>query len=66
MTVNVGRAAPSRAAPSRHGRPRGSRRARADIKYSPYLYVAPFFVLFASSGCSRWSTPRGCRCTTGT
>jgi cellobiose transport system permease protein len=28
-------------------RPRGTRLARLDLKASPYLYVAPFFVIFA-------------------
>jgi cellobiose transport system permease protein len=43
-------AAPPRAAPPKHAKTRGTRLARADIKYSPYVYVAPFFVLFAGFG----------------
>ncbi len=42
-------------APRPHGRPRGraavrDRLARLDVKASPYLYIAPFFVVFAVVG----------------
>jgi cellobiose transport system permease protein len=58
MTVNLGEAAGPRhaASPSRPPslRPRPSRRSirlgRLDMKISPYLFVAPFFVLFAAIG----------------
>jgi cellobiose transport system permease protein len=39
--------------PVSHRRPGSSRRhqlSRLDVKYSPYLYIAPFFVLFAVFG----------------
>jgi cellobiose transport system permease protein len=39
--------------PVKHRRPGSPRRARLshlDVKYSPYLYIAPFFVLFAVFG----------------
>jgi cellobiose transport system permease protein len=46
---------PSRVAPQQHTmrRPKRSlsvRRARLDMKYSPYLYIAPFFLLFGLFG----------------
>ncbi|MEJ3743654.1 sugar ABC transporter permease [Actinomycetes bacterium KLBMP 9797] len=44
---------PAGGAPPRHAEPRRGmalRLARLDIKYSPYLYVAPFFVLFGIFG----------------
>ncbi|MGN9910489.1 carbohydrate ABC transporter permease [Phytohabitans sp. LJ34] len=34
----------------RPGAPRRHRLSRLDVKYSPYLYIAPFFVLFAVFG----------------
>jgi cellobiose transport system permease protein len=42
MTRNVG--------PRRGRPPRGARLGRLDMKVSPYLYVAPFFILFAAFG----------------
>ena len=46
--------APQHAVPSRRTRarqPRGSGGAtRFDVKYSPYMYVAPFFILFGAFG----------------
>jgi cellobiose transport system permease protein len=44
MTVTVEAAAPSRRPPPR------ARWGRLDLKASPYLYVAPFFVLFTAFG----------------
>ena len=35
------------------------RLGRAEYRWSPYLYIAPFFVVFSS-------TRPGCRCTSGT
>ncbi|GIF74799.1 carbohydrate ABC transporter permease [Asanoa siamensis] len=49
-------ATPARPAPSppakphRHRSTRGAKRARWDMKYSPYLYIAPFFVVFGIFG----------------
>jgi cellobiose transport system permease protein len=43
-------APPAPARPHRHRTSRGSRRARWDMKYSPYLYIAPFFVVFGIFG----------------
>jgi cellobiose transport system permease protein len=49
MSVSAPKAPPSRGAPSKHALPRRrrpySRFTRLDMKYSPYLYIAPFFVL---------------------
>jgi len=46
--------APQHAVPSRRSRPRQTRGSggatRFDVKYSPYLYVAPFFILFGIFG----------------
>ena len=40
---------------------------RLDVKYSPYLYIAPFFVIFGVFGAVPDGAYRcGCRCTTGT
>lgn len=39
---------PIRVEPDR--RLRGARRSRLDMKYSPYLYIAPFFVVFGIFG----------------
>ncbi|MFC0531017.1 carbohydrate ABC transporter permease [Phytohabitans kaempferiae] len=54
MSASVTQAPPSRGAPSKHAQPRRrraySRFTRLDMKYSPYLYVAPFFVLFGIFG----------------
>ena len=49
---------PSHAAPSQRPsrveitprRLRGARRSRLDMKVSPYLYIAPFFVIFSIFG----------------
>jgi cellobiose transport system permease protein len=55
MSMSATKIAPSRGAPKRtdrHEPPPGIsvRLARLDIKASPYLYIAPFFVLFAIFG----------------
>ncbi|GAA4458981.1 carbohydrate ABC transporter permease [Phytohabitans houttuyneae] len=54
MSLSATTAPPSRGAPSKHAQPRRrrgySRFTRLDMKYSPYLYVAPFFVLFGIFG----------------
>jgi len=58
MTVNAGPAAPprhaaSRTEPARRKRQpsrRSARYGRWDLKFSPYLYIAPFFILFAAFG----------------
>lgn len=45
------RDAPQHAGNGGHRRPRARERmSRLDVKYSPYLYVAPFFILFATFG----------------
>ncbi len=54
MSLSATTAPPSRGAPSKHAQPRRrraySRFTRLDMKYSPYLYIAPFFVLFGIFG----------------
>ncbi|BCB82556.1 sugar ABC transporter permease [Phytohabitans flavus] len=53
MSVSATKAPPSRGAPAKHaspGRRARYRFARWDLKYSPYLYIAPFFVLFGIFG----------------
>jgi cellobiose transport system permease protein len=53
MSVSATTAPPSRGAPAKHAMPPRRARhrfARWDLKYSPYLYVAPFFVLFGIFG----------------
>jgi cellobiose transport system permease protein len=56
MTTNVGAAAqprhtaPTPPAPPKRGRSRAFRFSRLDMKASPYLYIAPFFVLFTAFG----------------
>jgi cellobiose transport system permease protein len=54
MTVTVGEAKrpaePPRSERRRSDEPRGWLLGRLDMKYSPYLYIAPFFVLFAIFG----------------
>ncbi|MEH0842670.1 sugar ABC transporter permease [Micromonospora sp. CPCC 205711] len=50
MAVQLDARPPVAPAP-RHARPsRANRLARFDTKYSPYLYIAPFFLLFAVFG----------------
>lgn len=51
MTINV--AEPKHAAPSPPpppSKPRRIRSGRLDLKYSAYLYIAPFFILFTAFG----------------
>jgi cellobiose transport system permease protein len=43
-------AAPKRHTQARVRRPLSARRARLDIKYSPYLYILPFFLVFGVFG----------------
>ncbi|GHJ55756.1 carbohydrate ABC transporter permease [Micromonospora chersina] len=54
MSSTVGAAPPSRTAPPPPSAPLHRRRSyrlgRWDLKYSPYLYVTPFFVLFGVFG----------------
>jgi cellobiose transport system permease protein len=53
MSLSATTAPPSRGAPAKHALPPRRARhrfARWDLKYSPYLYVAPFFVLFGIFG----------------
>jgi cellobiose transport system permease protein len=54
MSLSATTAPPSRGAPRKHAQPRRrraySRFTRLDMKYSPYLYIAPFFVLFGIFG----------------
>ena len=56
MSLSATRAQPAHAAPptqQKRGRPArrmSSRMSRMDIKYSPYLYIAPFFILFSIFG----------------
>ncbi|MFC4105381.1 carbohydrate ABC transporter permease [Micromonospora zhanjiangensis] len=53
MTSVVGRAAPPRPVPPRSSpghRQRSYRLGRWDLKYSPYLYITPFFLLFGAFG----------------
>jgi cellobiose transport system permease protein len=53
MSLSATTAPPSRGAPAKHAMPPRRARhrfARWDLKYSPYLYVAPFFVLFGIFG----------------
>lgn len=53
MSLPATEAPPSRAPQQHTNRPRRSlavRRARVDLKYSPYLYVAPFFIVFGIFG----------------
>ena len=45
---------------------RRTRRNAWDQKLSPYLYISPFFLLFALVGLFPLGTPPSCRCTTGT
>lgn len=45
-----GRPSPPNPAPLHVPSPRGSRFARWDLKYSPYVYILPFFILFAIVG----------------
>ena len=47
---------PARSTPERDAPPLAA--YRVDAKVSPYLLISPFFILFASSGSSRCSTPR--------
>ena len=53
------------AAPAAAGRARAAC-CRWTCKASPYLYIAPFFVIFAVFGLFPCSTRPGSRCTTGT
>nr|MDT0656882.1 sugar ABC transporter permease [Micromonospora sp. DSM 115978] len=53
MSLSTTTASPPRAAPpdrSRRHRARSHRLSRLDLKYSPYLYIAPFFILFGVFG----------------
>lgn len=54
MSLSATTAPPSPAAPTppppRRHRSRSSSLTRLDLKYSPYLYIAPFFVLFGIFG----------------
>ena len=50
MTVQLDARPPVAAAPRTGRRPPGMRFSRLDTKYSPYLFIAPFFVLFAVFG----------------
>lgn len=55
MSLPATKAPPFHGAPQKHTyrkpkRPMSVRLARADIKYSPYLYIAPFFILFSIFG----------------
>ncbi|KKK07345.1 carbohydrate ABC transporter permease [Micromonospora sp. HK10] len=48
MSLDLHRAAPSdRNRAARHAQPRRASFNRLDLKFSPYLYVLPFFVIFA-------------------
>jgi cellobiose transport system permease protein len=53
MTSTIERPAPVAAPPAREPRRLGfgrSRRSAWDLKLSPYLYISPFFILFAITG----------------
>ncbi|MDG4829885.1 sugar ABC transporter permease [Solwaraspora sp. WMMD1047] len=53
MSLSTTTAPPPRAAPpdeTRRHRARSHRLSRLDLKYSPYLYIAPFFILFGIFG----------------
>ncbi|MEV4532463.1 sugar ABC transporter permease [Asanoa sp. NPDC049518] len=43
-------AAPAPTGPPRHRNTGSAKRARWDMKYSPYLYIAPFFIVFGIFG----------------
>ena len=50
MTITAKPPTSAASSPSPHARPGGSSRSRWDYKYSPYLYIIPFFALFAIVG----------------
>ncbi|GAA3286418.1 hypothetical protein GCM10017708_01850 [Arthrobacter citreus] len=65
MTVTIKRPAPA-AAPPKAKSPLRYRLSSWDLKFSPYLYISPFFLLFALVGLFPWSTRFGFPCMTGT